>query len=119
MSDIDLAIRSSKRIETTLVRLFDAQGKGLHEKLTSVEKKLPVSLVKRIRYIATIRNKLIHEHEYRKMDDRASFKRAVRHVNKELKKLEGHSFPWLKLGLGVLLVVAIGIALVIYLQSNS
>jgi len=119
MSDIDLVIRSSKRIETTLVRLFDATGKGLHEKLSSVEKKLPVSLVKRIRYIATIRNKLVHEHEYRKIDDRSSFKRAVRHVNKELKKLEGRSFPWLKLSIGVLLMVVIGIALYVYLQRFS
>jgi len=117
MSDIDLAIRSSKRIETTLVRLFNARGKGLHEKLSSVEKKLPAGLVRRIRYIATIRNKLVHEHEYRKIDDRSSFKRAVRHVNRELRRLEKGTFPWRKLGVSVLLAAAVGAALFIYLQS--
>lgn len=116
MSDIDLAIRSSKRIETALVRLFDARGKGLHEKLSSVEKKLPPGLTRRIRYIATIRNKLVHEHEYRKIDDRSSFKRAVRQVNRELRSLEKGAFPWRRAGVSIVLAVAIGAAVFIYLQ---
>ena len=91
MSDIDLAVKASKQIESTLDRMFGASGKGLHEKLTSVEKRLPVSLVKRIRYIATVRNKIIHDDEYRKFDDRAGFKLAVKQVKKELKSLEGRS----------------------------
>lgn len=116
MSDIELAIRSSKRIESSLVRLFDASGKGLHEKISSVEKKLPVSLVKRIRYIATIRNKLVHEDNYRKMDDRASFKRAVKHVNKELKKLEKTPFSWLMISVIVLVIlISSGVLVAMYL----
>ncbi|MFW2373665.1 MAG: DUF4145 domain-containing protein [Gammaproteobacteria bacterium] len=89
MSDIDLAVKSSKKIESTLERVLGAQGKGLHEKVSSVEGKIPTALVKRIRYIATIRNKLIHEDNVRKINDRPSFKAAVKHVGKELKKLEG------------------------------
>lgn len=89
MSDIDLAVKSSKKIESVLERVLGASGKGLHEKVSSVEGKIPSALVKRIRYIATIRNKLIHEDNYRKMNDRSSFKAAVKHVGKELKKLEG------------------------------
>lgn len=88
MGDIDLAVKSSKKIESTLERVLGAQGKGLHEKVSSVEGKIPTALVKRIRYIATIRNKLIHEESVRKIDDRSSFKAAVKHVSKELKKLE-------------------------------
>lgn len=89
MSDIDLAVKSSKKIESTLERVLGASGKGLHEKVSSVEHKIPIALVKRIRYIATIRNKLIHEESVRKINDRSSFKAAVKHVAKELKKLEG------------------------------
>lgn len=91
MSDIDLVVKSSKHIESALVRIFGATGKGLHEKVSSVEKMLAASLVKRIRYIASIRNKIIHDDGYRKIDDRASFKAAVKLVKKELKKLEKSS----------------------------
>lgn len=38
-----------------------AEGRGLHEKVTSVEDKINSSLVKKIRYIASIRNKVLHE----------------------------------------------------------
>lgn len=88
MSDIDLAVKSSKKIEAALERILDAHGKGLHEKVSSVESRIPNALVKRIRYIASVRNKIIHDDSVRKIDDRSSFKAAVRHVTKELKKLE-------------------------------
>ncbi|MDH5185110.1 MAG: DUF4145 domain-containing protein [Gammaproteobacteria bacterium] len=110
MSDIDRAVKASKYIESALVRMFSASGKGLHEKVASVEKKLPVHLVKRIRYIATIRNKVIHDDSYRKMDDRAAFKSAVKLVKKELKKMERPSGMGWKIWflLLMLLLVAAG-----------
>lgn len=116
MSDIDLAVRSSKRIESALVRILNARGKGLHEKLSSVEKKLPVSLVKRIRYIATVRNKMVHEDTYRKMDDRGSFKKAVKHVNKELKRMEKSPVSWLMISVIVLVVLVFGTLAALFLK---
>jgi len=53
-------IKKSKRIEAQL-QAIGAEGRGLHQKATSVEAKLNKSTLKAIRYIATIRNKLLHE----------------------------------------------------------
>lgn len=119
MSDIDLAIKSSKKIESTLERVLGAQGKGLHEKVTSIEGKIPAALVKRIRYIATIRNKLIHEESVRKIADRSSFKAAVKHVGRELKKLEGPTGnrKWM-IVLALFLLTAL-ILTIIYLNNNT
>jgi len=106
MSDIDRAVRASKHIEAALVRILNAQGKGLHEKLSSVEKRLPAALVKRIRYIATVRNKIIHDDEYRKFDDRAGFSAAFKQVKKELRRMEGGSSAgWLWLVILLLLML--------------
>lgn len=60
MSDIDLVIRRSREIEEILVNRFGARGKGLHEKLTSVERGIPSDLCKQIRWIATMRNQVVH-----------------------------------------------------------
>lgn len=64
MSDLKSIIDSVKRIETTLVERFDADGRGLHEKLSSVEHKIPQNLQRSIRYLATLRNKAMHEDGY-------------------------------------------------------
>jgi len=52
---------------------FGASGKGLHEKITSVGNQLTPSMVKSMRYLATIRNKLVHEHDFNAIPDRARF----------------------------------------------
>lgn len=114
MSDIDLAVKSSKKIESTLERVLGANGRGLHEKVSSVENKIPTALVKRIRYIATIRNKLIHDDSFRKMNDRSSFKTAVKHVARELKKLEGPASNKKWIIFSILLLLAVLILAVVY-----
>lgn len=53
-----------KIIESSLVNNFGASGKGLHEKLSSVETSLNSHFVKKIRRIATIRNRLFHEADF-------------------------------------------------------
>jgi hypothetical protein len=60
-SDIDLVITTTRRIESLLEKYFGAIGKGLHEKLSSVETSVLPELVKRIRFIASLRNKMLHE----------------------------------------------------------
>lgn len=61
MGSIETAIRYSKRFESLLEREYSAVGKGLHEKLSSVEDKLSQDNVKTLRWIATIRNRAVHE----------------------------------------------------------
>lgn len=59
----EYVIKASKKLEAFLSSK-GAEGKGLHEKLTSIESNLNENLVKKIRYLATVRNKLIHEDGY-------------------------------------------------------
>ncbi len=68
MSDIELVIKNSKKLEGLLEKHFAATGRGLHEKVGSVERKLPDGVVRRLRFIATIRNKIVHEESYDKID---------------------------------------------------
>ncbi|GAB4819559.1 hypothetical protein N2152v2_006605 [Parachlorella kessleri] len=72
-NDYELVIRSSKELEHVLEACFGAQGKGLHEKVTSVQHLLPQDLVRKIRYLATIRNKLVHEFGFNSIPDRTTF----------------------------------------------
>lgn len=76
MSDIELAITRVKALESLLEEALGATGKGLHEKVTSVEDRLPPPLVKKLRFVATVRNKIVHESDYQKIDDRDGFVRA-------------------------------------------
>jgi len=59
--NIDAIIKNCKSLETLLERNYKASGKGLHEKISSVESKLPANLVSMLRFVATIRNKAVHE----------------------------------------------------------
>ena len=54
-------IESVKRIETLLAQRHGATGRGLHTKVDSVREALPADLVKQLRWIATMRNKTMHE----------------------------------------------------------
>jgi hypothetical protein len=116
MSDIDLAINRSKRLEHLLEQNAGATGKGLHQKVSSVEGKLPPELVRKIRLVATVRNKLVHEDDYKKIDDRAAFTRASNEAERELKAMA----PGGK-GRGKLILLAVGLILVIaiYLLFKS
>ena len=60
-SDIDIVVTQSRTLEALLEQKFGATGRGLHEKLSSIEYQLEAGLVKNIRWIATMRNKVVHE----------------------------------------------------------
>jgi hypothetical protein len=61
-TEIGSAVIWSTQIEKILVDDFAAEGRGLHEKISSVEPRLPNGLVRRLRWIATIRNNVVHSH---------------------------------------------------------
>lgn len=87
MNEYELVITSCKKLESLLASGFAAHGKGLHQKVTSIEGRLPPPLVKRLRFIATIRNKLVHEADYERIDDRAGFEQACAAAERELAEL--------------------------------
>lgn len=64
MPQLEQIITRTKAIESRLVREYGAQGRGLHEKLDSVANQLDDKVVRACRYVATIRNKTLHEEAF-------------------------------------------------------
>ncbi len=60
---IEEIIKKTKKLETILTKM-GATGKGLHEKVSSIEHRIDKKTIKPLRYIATIRNKAVHEEEF-------------------------------------------------------
>lgn len=69
------AIENCKEAEHLLEERFGVAGRGLHEKITSVEDLLPPRLTRILRKIATIRNKAVHERGSESDVDWEQFKR--------------------------------------------
>ena len=82
MSDIDLVITRSQRLEQLLEHDFAATGRGLHEKVSSVADALPQDLVRKLRLVATVRNKVVHENPH--IDDKPRFLSAADEAEREL-----------------------------------
>lgn len=61
-NDYEFTIRVTKALEHALEVGYGATGSGLHERVTSAHA-LPGALGKRLRFVATVRNKLVHEHD--------------------------------------------------------
>ncbi|EGZ09831.1 hypothetical protein PHYSODRAFT_522589 [Phytophthora sojae] len=72
-NDYQLAIEASKELEYLLEKEFGAFGQGLHERVSSVESAIPAPTVRSIRYVATLRNRLIHDRDVRALPDRQKF----------------------------------------------
>lgn len=74
--DAKLSILASKRLELEL-ELLGGSGRGLHEKITTAGAvhggKLLRETVRQMRKIATLRNKLVHEHGFDDLDDKSGF----------------------------------------------
>lgn len=83
INPFELVITASRELESVLETQWQAVGKGLHEKLTSVEQRIPVEIAKRIRYIATIRNKVVHENDYF-LEDSLKFQQEFEEVKNAL-----------------------------------
>ena len=113
MSDIELAITKAKALESLLEQVFNATGKGLHEKVTSVQGRLSPPLVKKLRFVATVRNKIVHESDYQQIDDRAGFIRACDEAEAELKMLAAPP-QVINKGCFALVFVVAGAALVVW-----
>jgi hypothetical protein len=80
-------IKASKELEHVLDTQFGAQGKGLHEKADTVERQLSPQLIKDIHYLATLRNKLVHEYNFNNIPDRKQFEDRFVRAEGELTKI--------------------------------
>ena len=67
-SDLELAIESSKTLESLLERNYSAMGRGLHEKTNSVSDQLTADVIRDLRFIATVRNEIVHEQATQALD---------------------------------------------------
>ncbi|MGR5178563.1 DUF4145 domain-containing protein [Vibrio parahaemolyticus] len=83
MSDIESVVLRTRRIEKLLRQQYHADGKGLHQLVTSCEERLPHDVISKLRYIATIRNKVVHEEDF-ELDDMSGFMRTCDECEQEL-----------------------------------
>lgn len=83
MSDIEKVVVRTRQIEKLLRVQYHAKGKGLHQLITSCEERLPHDVIGKLRFIATIRNKIVHEEDY-KLEDRKQFLVVCDECEKEL-----------------------------------
>lgn len=88
INPFELVITASRELESLLESHWQAEGKGLHEKLTSVEHIIPSDIAKRIRYLATIRNKVVHESDY-VLEDTQKFQQEFNAVKDALTSISG------------------------------
>jgi hypothetical protein len=113
---IGVIVTRIREIETFLGRYYQAEGAGLHKKISHIQSQLPRSLVKRLRYIATIRNKSLHEHGFM-VEDFAGYQQACQQAMAALKanskayQTENRFSKWMFWGIaGSLLAVTLASA---------
>jgi hypothetical protein len=118
MSPTEIVVEYSKRLEFILEHDFGAQGKGLHSKVSSVEHLLPERLVKQLRFLASVRNKVVHDYNYVLDKNPKDLQRTAHEAITELTRLSKRKLTSKARGkfLGLpwwmwLLVLAIGIYL--------
>jgi hypothetical protein len=101
---IDGIIKRSRQLETLLRRHYHAEGKGLHQLVSSCEDRLPHDVIKKLRFIATIRNKAVHEDGF-VLNDQRAFDTACRECLKELTPRSGR-FIW-RLIIAIMLLITL------------
>jgi len=113
VSEIELVVSRSRRLEHLLRHHYHAEGKGLHQLITSCEERLPHEIIPTLRYVATIRNKVVHEEGFT-LDDSRGFRRACQACEKELTPRSARRV-W---AVAVLLVLGMT-ALALWFYSNN
>ncbi len=81
--DIGKIINCTRKLETLLVNI-GATGTGLHTRLDSVQHKLEKTTVNKLRYLASIRNKTMHQDNF-KVNDINDFLATCNQVSEALK----------------------------------
>jgi hypothetical protein len=86
MSKLEIVFAYTKKIEKYLENEFKAEGRGLHTKVNSIEYRLPLALIKKIRWIATMRNNMAHTEGF-ELENLEDFKATCESVLTELEVL--------------------------------
>ena len=116
MSDIDLAVSRSKRLEQLLEQKLGATGKGLHQKASSVEARRSPELLRKLRLVATVRNKIVHENDYQKIDDRPGFIHACDDAERQLKAIGRRHWRWTPIAVLVAVLLVLALIAIAYLK---
>lgn len=72
-NDYQLAIQLSKQLECQLTNGLGAKGKGLREKVSPAETQLSAKGVRALRYVANLRNQLVHDEHMTALPDHGRF----------------------------------------------
>ena len=96
-NDFELVIRATKELEFLLETHFlppltMSQDKtiGLHDKISMARingKPLPDHAIRKMRFLVTLRNKIVHDHECNSIPDRPRFVKDFDEVEKSLREL--------------------------------
>lgn len=93
MSDLTKEVlNGTKRIEAALTEKFGATGRGLYEKMSTANMALPEHLQKRIRYVATLRNKTAHEDGF-EIQNIPAYVKTCNDIVQELETLHANRKP--------------------------
>lgn len=111
MDDIGRVVRYSRRLERLLKEHYHAEGKGLHQLVTSCEQRLPHDSVKQLRFVATVRNKAVHQDGY-EVDDIRGYERTCIKLEKQLVPRATKRIWWLVVSL---IVAMTGFAMAFYI----
>lgn len=106
-SDLEKAVRWCKRFESILERDLGARGRGLHEKIDSVEADLDPGVVRDLRLVATVRNRLVHEDGADRIDRRVEYRAACRRARRALTPRLRRRMWMIVLGLATILVFGV------------
>ncbi|MCQ6497860.1 DUF4145 domain-containing protein, partial [Vibrio parahaemolyticus] len=90
--DIEKVVMRTRTNEKLLRTQYHAEGKGLHQLISSCEERLPHDVIAKLRFIATVRNKVVHD-VYYKLDDRKVFLAACVDCDYEL-TTRSYRFFW-------------------------
>jgi len=93
MNPFEAVITHCRHLEHLLESRLGAQGRGLHEKTTSVQDRLSSRLVGKLRFIASARNRLVHEHSNRGPVDLDDYIRACNWAAQEIEQLSQAAAP--------------------------
>ena len=134
MGQIENTVEYTRKLEALLVEELGAEGRGLHEKVSSVERELPGALVKKVRYIASVRNKMMHDdYQLQEPEDfYAVCEQALRELSERIERLKsvpaagpsGALTPqapmkWTSLAVGALIVVLFGVIAALWRKVDT
>ena len=70
---LDIANTQARRLEILLSDKFLPEKERIHDMLDEISDLLPEAMIRKARFVATMRNRLVHEYEFRELPDLESF----------------------------------------------